>query len=241
MVDYDLFEKILKSEDCRYIENGDFISHKLIELFITSKIEKVKSLFKTFNKGDRSNYDVEVECEECGEIFVASFSKSELFDYLQHLRGNAKHDSKSYYCDDCKKIIKEKELAKSELMKEEWEQLRREATNNYIGIYLNPVRTWKVGVPNWKKIKDLKTFEYDKFTLAQFIKSMDYKEFLQTPYWKAIAERVKYKAKNKCQLCNGTEDLNVHHRSYENHGDELNHMEDLICICQSCHQKHHFE
>ena len=44
MVDYNLFEKILKSEDCGYIENYDFISYDLLMLFASYKAEKVKSL-----------------------------------------------------------------------------------------------------------------------------------------------------------------------------------------------------
>ena len=46
MVDYNLFEKILKSEDYGYIENYDFISYDLLMLFASYKAEKVKSLFK---------------------------------------------------------------------------------------------------------------------------------------------------------------------------------------------------
>lgn len=84
------------------------------------------------------------------------------------------------------------------------------------------------GLNDWSYLKD-------------YICDMDYYDFLKTPYWKAIAEKVRYKADYKCQICNSSEGLNVHHRSYENHGDELHHMEDLICICKDCHEKHHFE
>jgi len=65
------------------------------------------------------------------------------------------------------------------------------------------------------------------------------KEFLLTPYWKAIAEKTKKKAGFKCLMCNGKNNLATHHRTYDNHGDELYHMEDLVVICEDCHAKFH--
>ena len=72
---------------------------------------------------------------------------------------------------------------------------------------------------------------------------MNYKEFLQTPYWKAIAGKIRRKANYKCQICGKEKLLNVHHRSYENHGLEHTYkgQRDLIAICQDCHEKFHFE
>lgn len=68
---------------------------------------------------------------------------------------------------------------------------------------------------------------------------MDYHDFLETPYWKTISEKVKIKANYRCQLCNSNIGLNTHHRCYDNHGDELHHMKDLICVCEECHNNHH--
>ena len=51
---------------------------------------------------------------------------------------------------------------------------------------------------------------------------------------------VKYKANYKCQLCNNNSLLNTHHKNYNRHG--LEHVywkEDLICLCQNCHEKFH--
>lgn len=30
--------------------------------------------------------------------------------------------------------------------------------------------------------------------------------------------------------------LNIHHSTYENHGDEAVHLDDLITVCRSCHK-----
>lgn len=71
------------------------------------------------------------------------------------------------------------------------------------------------------------------------IQNMDYQDFLKTPYWKAIALYVKEKAGKKCSMCGATKALEVHHLTYDNHGDELHHLEDLTCICRKCHENLH--
>ncbi len=43
----------------------------------------------------------------------------------------------------------------------------------------------------------------------------------------------------KCQVCNSPHDLNAHHRTYENRGNELKHLDDLVCLCRRCHEIFH--
>ena len=75
--------------------------------------------------------------------------------------------------------------------------------------------------------------------IKEKLKKMDYKDFLKTPYWAAISKHVKYLAGNKCEYCGSSEKLEVHHKTYENHGDELHHLEDLVCLCHDCHAMIH--
>lgn len=72
------------------------------------------------------------------------------------------------------------------------------------------------------------------------LKKMKYEEFLQTDYWKLVSEQARINAHYKCQLC-GCNDkkLNVHHNTYEHRGEEFKHMEDLICLCEDCHNFYH--
>lgn len=70
------------------------------------------------------------------------------------------------------------------------------------------------------------------------IRRMKYADFLITPYWIAISDIVKNKYK-KCQRCGSRKQLEVHHTTYDHHGDELNHMEDLVCLCHNCHAQIH--
>ena len=70
---------------------------------------------------------------------------------------------------------------------------------------------------------------------------MPYEEFLKTPYWKAISQYIKQRDFNRCTRCGNQRRLQVHHLNYTHHGDELHHLEDLTCLCKSCHNKVHEE
>jgi hypothetical protein len=62
---------------------------------------------------------------------------------------------------------------------------------------------------------------------------MPYSEFLQTGYWKAVRKQVLFRDGHRCQKCNSwlqAPQLRVHHLTYVHHGDEANHMEDLVTL-----------
>ena len=82
-----------------------------------------------------------------------------------------------------------------------------------------------------------KSLDYD--LIRDHINDMEYKDFLSTVYWKGISLAVKERDGNVCQICGGTTRLNAHHLHYLNHGDELHHLDDLKCVCRSCHEKSH--
>lgn len=66
-----------------------------------------------------------------------------------------------------------------------------------------------------------------------------YKVFLKSKYWQSVRVVVLKRDGNKCTRCENTEKLHVHHTTYVNHFDEHNHLEDLITLCESCHEKEH--
>lgn len=68
---------------------------------------------------------------------------------------------------------------------------------------------------------------------------MNYQEYLDTPYWKQVSVLVKASAGGRCQVCNSDHNLMAHHRTYANRGKELDHLEDLTCLCGRCHQLFH--
>lgn len=63
----------------------------------------------------------------------------------------------------------------------------------------------------------------------------EYHEYLQSAYWKQVSAAVKERAENRCQMCNGKDRLEAHHRTYEHRGREMEHLGDLICLCRNCH------
>lgn len=76
----------------------------------------------------------------------------------------------------------------------------------------------------------------------QYLGQMPYGEFLQTGYWKKVRKQVLFRDGHHCQKCKRwlqPQDLVVHHLTYANHGDEANHMEDLVTLCKSCHNGIH--
>lgn len=64
-----------------------------------------------------------------------------------------------------------------------------------------------------------------------------YNAYLQTPEWKAKRETVLRRGNGVCEGCGRTMAEHVHHRTYENLGDEF--LFELVALCRNCHQKIH--
>jgi len=75
--------------------------------------------------------------------------------------------------------------------------------------------------------------------IMNHIRQMQYKDFLQTPYWKLVAARAKHRAGYRCSMCQKDENLAAHHRSYAHHGAEIFYPEDITCVCKECHTTFH--
>lgn len=69
------------------------------------------------------------------------------------------------------------------------------------------------------------------------LKTMPYKDYLQTEHWKATRMAMLKRANFRCQLCNTQGQLHVHHRTYIRRGEE--NYGDLIVLCATCHQTFH--
>lgn len=64
------------------------------------------------------------------------------------------------------------------------------------------------------------------------------KAYLGTPEWRARRRRILEREQWRCQLDRRhTEELDVHHNSYERKGVEL--PEDLVVLCAACHRRTH--
>lgn len=70
------------------------------------------------------------------------------------------------------------------------------------------------------------------------LRALPYKEYLRTPHWKRKREEKLRAAGYRCQVCNrGGRTLEVHHRTYDRCGEELD--QDLTVLCRSCHTNFH--
>ena len=64
-----------------------------------------------------------------------------------------------------------------------------------------------------------------------------YGDYLKTDHWKRLRRAALRYARNRCQVCYGTGNLHVHHRTYDRRGCEL--MSDLTVLCDPCHSVFH--
>lgn len=65
--------------------------------------------------------------------------------------------------------------------------------------------------------------------------NINYQIYLRTDYWHQVSQLVKDRAGHRCQICNSKQELHAHHRTYANKGNELEHLDDLTCLCRVCH------
>lgn len=89
------------------------------------------------------------------------------------------------------------------------------------------------------EISRLLAFDIDWELVKQKIKHLYYSAFLDTHYWKAIRFHMLVQSGYKCMECGNSMNLQVHHLTYVNHGDEIHHLEDLVVLCAICHNKKH--
>lgn len=103
-------------------------------------------------------------------------------------------------------------------------------------FYLNPESNWIEDEPLDSKMQQIKNPNICKLQISEIITQLKYSDFLKTPYWKAISEFKKFKSNYKCEKCDEVKNLHCHHKTYKNHGHELDHLDDLEVVCKTCHQ-----
>ena len=67
--------------------------------------------------------------------------------------------------------------------------------------------------------------------------SPQYHAYLASPEWRQRREQALWRAGHRCQTCNSSDTLDVHHRTYARFRNED--PEDLTVLCRSCHEKFH--
>lgn len=71
------------------------------------------------------------------------------------------------------------------------------------------------------------------------IRKLPYDKFLESAYWFGVSSVAKSRAGMRCQVCNSSTKISAHHRTYDNHGKEHLHMNDIVVLCENCHGLFH--
>ncbi|MEH2275419.1 MAG: replicative DNA helicase [Nostoc sp.] len=69
--------------------------------------------------------------------------------------------------------------------------------------------------------------------------SLNYYEYIDSQNWQEVRKLALQRSGRKCQICGAGNDLDVHHNSYDNLGNERDHLEDLVVLCSDHHQLYH--
>lgn len=226
------------------------------ELYTIEECKKLNSIFIKFPNSETRNivkriddnlfYNYETECFDCNKIDVVYKKGTQHFyEYIRDL-GKENGLYRMQLCNSCRikretKLREERELKQKEKDERENNFNRDEETQKFIELFLSTDRAWNDGISPKDKYNSLmnsiRKTHYE--IIISYIQSMEYYEFLKTPYWTGIAHYTKMKARYKCIFCNSSYNLVTHHRTYENHGNELFNLDDLVVLCSSCHNSHH--
>ena len=248
-MDKEFIKELLFTEDGKnekLVKDGDFIDSELLELMRKSKKKNLQKIFyinDTMPSGGYK-YIVELECPVCKKMFEKQLSKTKLMQVLGHA---PKYQIDKYicHCDICEANAKEQEKEDRKIQNDYHKQKEQEEIEFYIENVLNPFRSFSNCVSANEKISTVMRgfygYDFDAI-VKRTILAMDYRDFLNTPYWDGVRNYKLKKSKYRCQLCGNKGVLNVHHKTYENHGRE--HIKsvadsDLIVLCKDCHKKFH--
>ncbi len=258
MIDLVAFKQRLS--DCGpWIEPADLITEEAVRFLSQYSAQQAQTLFKKSSDRPPLKWQWEQRCPTCDVVWIAIGPKTDALKYIQFCglkpadkrglgHGRSHWKVEDAECVDCKRIgkaIKEAEPKLRRMTNEELLQDRRRKSEQFIEWFLDAEKSWPGQSDmygNFQGMHRILRQECDQDHIRDHIKEMDYNDFLQTPYWKAIAYECRRKAGWKCSLCSAKGTLHVHHRTYEIHGSEIDHIEkDLIVLCKQCHETFHSE
>lgn len=93
---------------------------------------------------------------------------------------------------------------------------------------------------------DITAVEHVQGRLSNFFRTLvdqarqyryPYHLYLKTGHWGTTRAAALQRAQHRCELCNATDRLQVHHKTYERLWQEQ--PQDLIVLCRNCHAKFH--
>jgi hypothetical protein len=70
-------------------------------------------------------------------------------------------------------------------------------------------------------------------------KETEYAIYLASDAWREARRAFYARYPRRCRRCKTTRRLQLHHTTYRHIFDELNHLDDLVCLCKRCHAQVH--
>jgi|694.fasta_scaffold22758_16 hypothetical protein len=80
---------------------------------------------------------------------------------------------------------------------------------------------------------------YNGTSMGQFMSADAKAHYLRSEKWQELRKIILERDAHRCQSCWSRTNLQVHHISYLNLGNEL--QDDLVCLCSTCHEKLHLD
>ena len=183
-----------------------------------------------------SLYNFTWQCSRCSDIFSSETNITGFKDYIKHF------GTQKIYCTECEEEQKRIKEQQKEEQRTAVESAKKKNVSKFISLYLNPETQFIKKLTPYKQFHEIQIEYYrsDALEITEYIKGMNYRDFLKTAYWKAIANYCKYRSKYICSLCYSEKNLIAHHKTYEHHGEEIEYfLTDIICLCDACHSRFH--
>jgi len=113
-------------------------------------------------------------------------------------------------------------------------------TEEYISFFLSiNQNSWIIAPFEVRLTLILNSKKIDNDKITEHIKTLSYKDFLNTDYWNIISKHIRHEYNYKCQICKAPGYV-IHHKDYNRHGQEhIYWKEDLLLVCPDCHKNLH--
>lgn len=224
------------------------LPEELLNFILNPKIDiKTKGLFLHLlaqsDDFELNTKDLSIYNKDKPSAINTAIKELEKLGYIEVLNKNTAE--MSYIIYDTPQLQVSTKFKDQERLKKAADQ----ATKQFIKTYLTPNKHFKRIQSIDSYLRDLQSpeFQVDWNYIESYINNwLSYEEFLLTEYWEIISIWKKIHSNFTCQNCGKKfslmSKLNIHHKTYENHGRE--HLQyvldnDLICWCEDCHKAWH--
>lgn len=113
--------------------------------------------------------------------------------------------------------------------------------DNFIELWIEDEITWRIS--KWDLFYTVKEL-FEDIQIKQNRNwnpdwTSSYSDYLLSDYWKNLSKEVKERDWNRCVLCNRSDNLQAHHRSYKYKNTREKEILDVHTLCKDCHLLFH--